>query len=53
VLSLDDAISAAAAHMSKRQIAAAFEISRARVDKVLPPAREPAGTSTNGDGPHE
>lgn len=53
LLSLDDAIAAAGPHMSKRQIAAAFEISRARVDKVLPPAREPAGASTNGDGPHE
>jgi len=50
---LDDAIRAAAPHMSKRQIAAAFEISRARVDKVLPPARELAGASANGDGSHE
>ncbi len=36
-LSLDDAIRGAAAHLSKRQIAAAFECSRSRVDKVLPP----------------
>lgn len=42
-LSLDDVIKEAAAHLSKRQIAAAFEVSRARVDKVLPPAPNVAG----------
>jgi len=45
ILSLDDAISQAAPALSKRQIAAAFEVSRARVDKVLPPAPNVAGTA--------
>ena len=52
-MSLDEAITAAAGRMSKRQIAAAFEVSRARVDKVLPPLREVAGVSVNGSGPDE
>jgi len=49
-LSLDAAIAAAYGHLPKRQIAAAFETSRARVAKVLPaeprlaPER-PAGTA--------
>jgi hypothetical protein len=45
ILSLDDAISQAAPVLSKRQIAAAFEVSRARVDKVLPPAPNVAGAA--------
>jgi hypothetical protein len=45
ILSLDDAISQAAPVLSKRQIAAAFEVSRARVDKVLPPSPNVAGTA--------
>jgi Protein of unknown function (DUF2637) len=44
-LTLDAVIEAAAPHLSKRQIAAAFEVSRARVDKVLPPAPNVAGTA--------
>lgn len=52
-LTLDAAIELAAPHMPKRQIAAAFEVSRQRVDKVLPPEprvaaaepSDPAGTS--------
>lgn len=36
-LCLDEAIMAAAPHISKRQIAVAFECTRPRVDKVLPP----------------
>jgi hypothetical protein len=43
-LSLDAVIKEAEPHLSKRQIAAAFEVSRARVDKVLPPAPNVAGT---------
>ncbi len=50
-LSLDEVIRAAAPVLSKRQIASAFEVSRARVDKVLPPARELAEVAgMNGDG---
>jgi len=50
-LSLDDAIAAAGAHLPKRRIAEVFEVSRARVDKVLPPAPRPAelaGAGLNG-----
>lgn len=42
-LTLDAVIKEAEPHLSKRQIAAAFEVSRARVDKVLPPAPNVAG----------
>lgn len=44
-LTLDAVIEAAGPHLSKRQIAAAFEVSRARVDKVLPPAPNVAGAA--------
>jgi len=68
-LSLDAAIRAASGHLPKRQIAAAFETSRARVAKVLPaerrlPSEPPAGTDflppgdpvpagLNGSGRHD
>jgi hypothetical protein len=54
-LTLDDALKAAAASMSKRQLAEAFECSRARVDQALPPVpRVAAATAAmNGSGPGE
>jgi Protein of unknown function (DUF2637) len=50
-LSLDAAIKEAAAHLSKRQISAVFEVSRARVDKVLPPAPNVAGADVPPSAP--
>jgi Protein of unknown function (DUF2637) len=55
-LDLDAAIRAAAAHLSKRQIAIAFECGRPRVSEVLPPEPRPAELAVagvNGSGPHE
>jgi hypothetical protein len=56
-LTLDAALIAAADHMSKRQLAEAFEVSRPRVDKALPPQPKAADTAaadpiTNGADPH-
>jgi hypothetical protein len=56
-LSLDDAITAAAPHLAKRELARAFEVPRSRVDRLLPPVPKVAvagmqmnGSSVNGDG---
>jgi hypothetical protein len=52
-LSLDDAIRGAAPHLSKRKIAEMFEVSRPRVDQVLPPVPKVAGVAaSNGSESH-
>jgi hypothetical protein len=55
-LSLDEAILAAAPHMSKRQLAVAFHVGRGDIDKLLPPVPRVADdplehASTNGSNP--
>jgi hypothetical protein len=52
-VTLDEALQAAYPALSKRQLAEAFEVSRARVDHALPPVPKVAGTAAmNGDGSH-
>jgi hypothetical protein len=57
-LTLDEALTGAAPFLSKRALADAFEVSRPRVDRALPPvskvaAGTPSDPSTNGSNPDD